>query len=266
MCIAFSVGRGGRNDLADVAAIQILFNLNIPQFPDPQPHELSTDGRIGPNTIAAIVAFETVVMGLPESDGIVAPGDATVRALLAGLPPGPSEEKLAVVLPLALESRIATFYDPLVQGMTAYGITSPLQMAHFLAQIGLESGNFLYTEELASGTAYEGRVDLGNTQPGDGVRYKGRGLIQLTGRANYTAFSHDTGRDYLAQPGLLASDPLVAVDAACWFWQDRGLGPLAERDDVKAVTKRINGLADGPHTHLDERIANLNRAKAVLGL
>ena len=266
MCIAFSVGRGARNDLADVAAFQILFNLNIPQFPDPKPAELATDGRVGPNTFAAIVAFETKVMGLAESDGIVAPGDATIRALLSGLPPGPSEKKLAVVLPLALASRIGTFYDPLVQGMTAYGITSPLQMAHFLAQIGLESGNFLYTEELASGSAYEGRKDLGNTHDGDGVRYKGRGLIQLTGRANYTAFSRYTGVDYLGQPELLARNPLVAVDAACWFWKDRGLGPWAEQDDVKAVTKRINGLADGPHTHLDERIANLNRAKAVLGL
>ena len=266
MCIAFSVGRGGRNDLADVAALQILLNLNMAHFPEPRPHALSTDGRIGPNTINAIIAFETVVMGQAESDGIVAPGDATLRALLAGLPPGPSEEKLAVVLPLALASRITTFYDPLVQGMTAYGITSPLQMAHFLAQIGLESGNFLYTAELASGAAYEGRKDLGNSQDGDGVRYKGRGLIQLTGRNNYTAFSRYTGVDYLAHPELLASDPLVAVDAACWFWKDRGLAPLAEQDDVKAVTKRINGLADGPHTHLDARIANLNRAKAVLGL
>ena len=114
--------------------------------------------------------------------------------------------------------------------------------------------------------AYEGRKDLGNTRKGDGVRYKGRGLIQLTGRANYSAFSAYAGVDYLAQPALLASDPLVAVDAACWFWHDRGLAPLAEQDDVKAVTKRINGLSNGPHTHLDERIANLNRAKAVLGL
>ncbi len=266
MCIAFSVGRGGRNDLADVAALQILLNLNRPHFPAPQPLKLSTDGRIGPNTINALMAFETGVMGLPASDGIVAPGDATVRALLAGLPPGPSEEKLAVVLPLALASRISTFYEPLVQGMTAYGITTPLQMAHFLAQVGLESGNFLYTEELASGAAYEGRKDLGNSRKGDGVRYKGRGLIQLTGRANYSAFSADAGVDYLAQPALLASDPLVAVDAACWFWHDRGLAALAEQDDVKAVTKCINGQSNGPHTHLDERIANLNRAKAVLGL
>jgi putative chitinase len=171
-----------------------------------------------------------------------------------------------VVLPLALQSRIATFYQPLVEGMTGCGITSPPQMARFLAQIGLESGNFLHTEELASGAAYEGRRDLGNTQDGDGVRYKGRGLIQLTGRSNYDTFSRYTGVDYLARPELLASNPLVAVDAACWFWHDRGPAPLAEPDDVTAVTKRINGLANGSHTHLDERIANLNRAKTVLGL
>jgi putative chitinase len=86
MCIAFSVGRGARHDLADVAVFQILFNLNIAQFPDPKPNELDTDGRIGPNTIRAIIAFETVVMRLAEADGIVAPGDATIQALLRGLP------------------------------------------------------------------------------------------------------------------------------------------------------------------------------------
>ena len=266
MCITSSVGRGGRNDLADVTVVQILLNLNRPRFEAPVPAELKTDGRIGPNTIKTIEAFETRVMGLPESDGIVVGGDATIKALLAGLEPGPSKEKLAIVLPMALAKRIELFFGPLVEGMTKYGITTPLQMAHFIAQIGLESGNFLYTEELADGSAYEGRKDLANTQPGDGKKFKGRGLIQLTGRANYTAYSKYTGVDYVADPKPIAKDPLLAVDAACWFWVDRRLGPLADADDVRAVTKRINGLADGPHTHLDQRVANLNRAKAVLGL
>ena len=122
--------------------------------------------------------------------------------------------------------------------------------------------SFLYTEELASGAAYEGRKDLGNTRAGDGRRFKGRGLIQLTGRANYSAYSKYTGIDYVADPTLLSSDPKIAVDVACWFWKDRGLDTLAERDDVKAVTKRINGGYNG----LDDRIQNLRRGKAVLGL
>ncbi len=262
MCITSSVGRGARNDLADVAAIQTLLNLNRSRFPAPRPKLLDTDGRIGPLTLQAIETFETRVMKLPESDAVIAPGDATITALLAGLSPGPSQEKLAIVLPLATGSRIRCYFDPLKAGMIKYGITTPLQMAHFIAQLGHESMSFLYTEELASGAAYGGRRDLGNTRSGDGKRFKGRGLIQLTGRANYTAYSKFTGIDYLADPDRLSTDPVVAVDVSCWFWKDRGLDSLAERDDVKAVTKRINGGYNG----LDDRMHNLHRAKAVLGL
>jgi putative chitinase len=262
MCISSSVGRGGRNDLADVAAIQILLNLNRERFPDPQPAALSTDGRIGPNTLKRIEAFETVVMKLAESDALIAPGDATIKALLAGLPPGPSKEKLAIVLPLAARSKIDLYFEPLKAAIIRYGITSPLQMAHFIAQLGHESMSFLYSEEIASGAAYEGRADLGNTQPGDGKRYKGRGLIQLTGRANYAAYSKAAGVDYVAKPEQLAKDAAVAADVSGWFWKDRGCDKLAAKDDVKAVTKRINGGYNG----LDDRIRNLQRAKAVLGL
>lgn len=262
MCIASTVGRGGRNDLADVAAIQILLNLNRDRFAAPKPDPLDTDGRIGPNTLKRIESFETDVLKLPASDALIAPDDATVTALLAGLPPGPSKEKLTIVLPLAANSKIDLYFEPLKAGMIKYGITTPLQLAHFISQLGHESMSFLYSEELASGAAYEGRTDLGNTQPGDGKRFKGRGLIQLTGRANYAAYSKYTGVDYLAQPELLSTDPMVAVDVACWFWKDRGLDKLAELDDVKAVTKRINGGYNG----LDDRMQNLRRAKAVLGL
>ncbi len=262
MCIAHSVGRGGRNDLADVAAVQILLNVNRSRFPAPRPKALGTDGRIGPMTLSRIEAFERQVMRLPDSDALMAPNDATVRELLAGLPEGPTPDKLAIVLPLAAQSKIDLYFEPLKTGMLSYGITTPLQMAHFIAQVGHESGSLLYSEEIASGQAYEGRKDLGNTKPGDGKRYKGRGLIQLTGRANYTSYSKATGKDYVSQPELLASDPAVAVDVSCWFWVSRGLPAWAEADDVKAVTKRINGGYNG----LDDRISNLRRAKALLGL
>jgi putative chitinase len=262
MSIAGTVGLNGRNDLADVTVVQILLNVNRDRWPAPAPAPLETDGRIGNKTLQAIADFELRVMGLPESDRLVAPGDATLVALLQGLPPGPTQEKLAVVLPRATRSRVELYFEPLKAGMIKYGITSPLQMAHFIAQLGHESASLLYCEEIASGAAYEGRTDLGNTQPGDGRRYKGRGLIQLTGRANYAAYSRFAGVDYLADPTPLATDPRVAVDVSCWFWTDRGLPAMAERDDVKAVTKRINGGFNG----LDDRIANLVRAKAVLGL
>lgn len=262
MPITASVGLSARNDIADVTVVQILLNANLPRMRAPRPAPLKTDGRIGDNTLGAIAAFETGVMGMAESDRIVVPGDATVLALLEGLPAGPTPEKLAVVLPRAADSRIALYFGPLKETMIKYRITTPLQMAHFIAQVGHESGSLLYSEELASGAAYEGRQDLGNTQPGDGVRYKGRGLIQLTGRANYAAFSRFSGVDCVDDCQCLARDPLLAAEAAGWFWVDRGLPALAERDDVRAVTKRINGGFNG----LDDRVLNLFRAKAVLGL
>lgn len=265
MCIARSVGQSGRNDLADVAVFQILFNLNIVRFPNPKPAKLDPDGRIGPNTINAIKSFETTIMKLASSDGMLAPGDATVVALLKGLPPGPSKEKLAIVMPLALPSKIDLYYDPLVAGMKKHQIRSSLRMAHFVAQIAHESASFRFAEEIADGSAYEGRRDLGNTKPGDGKRFKGRGLIQLTGRANYHAYTKDnaaSGVDYEAKPQLVASDPFVGVDVACWFWNKHKLNNLADRDDVKAITRTINGGFNG----LDDRIEYLKRAKAVLGI
>jgi putative chitinase len=262
MCIAKSVGVSGRNDLTDVLIFQILFNLNIPRFPEPLPATLKLDGKIGPRTIKAIERFETTVMGHPASDAMVAPGDATIRALLKGLPPGPSKEKLAVVMPRALERKVDLYYDPLVASMKKYGITTGRRMAHFIAQIGHETASLRYAEEIADGSAYEGRADLGNTEPGDGRRFKGRGLIQLTGRANYTEYSRGSGVDYVSRPHLVASDPFVAVDVACWYWHKRRINALADKDDVKAVTKAINGGYNG----LDDRIEYLGRAKAVLGL
>jgi putative chitinase len=260
MCIARSVGTSGANDITDVMVFQSLFNLNLARFRSPRPAPLKVDGRIGAKTIRAIEAFEVQVMGLKASDGMVAPGDATVQALLKGLPPGPVKEKLAIVMPRAVPTSINRYYDALVTSMKRYDITTPLRIAHFIAQIGHESASFRYTEELADGSAYEGRRDLGNTEAGDGRRYKGRGLIQLTGRANYAAYSADTGIDYLASPQKVASDPFVATDVSCWFWARNKLNSLADRDDIKAVTKRVNGGYNG----LDDRLDYLGRAKAVL--
>jgi len=262
MPISRSVGRTAQNELTDVLLVQVLFNLNRHRFPDPKPPLLKTDGRIGPGTIAAIEQFETLVMKQPASDGMLAPGDATIRALLEGLPPGPTKEKLEVVMPRALQEKVDLLYEPLVKAMNKYQITTALRAAHFIAQVGHETASFLYMEEIASGAAYEGRSDLGNNQAGDGKRFKGRGLIQLTGRANYTAYSNDCGVDYVTNPTAVASDPFVCVDVAAWYWNKRKINELADKDDVKAVTKAVNGGFNG----LDDRIDYLNRAKAVLGI
>lgn len=155
----------------------------------------------------------------------------------------------------------------IVQGMATampglvseFAISTPLRQAHFLAQLAHESDGFRTTVEYASGAAYEGRRDLGNTVTGDGKRFKGRGLIQLTGRANYESASRALGVDLIANPDEAARFP-VAARAAGWFWSTRRLNALADKDDVRAITKRINGGFNG----LEDRKGYLARAKAVL--
>jgi predicted chitinase len=112
--------------------------------------------------------------------------------------------------------------------------------------------------------AYEGRRDLGNTQPGDGPRFKGRGLIQLTGRANYQQYGQAIGRDLLTneQWRQVADDPNLAVDVACWYWETRRLNPFADQDDITTITRRINGGLNG----LTDRQRLLARARFFLGL
>lgn len=129
--------------------------------------------------------------------------------------------------------------------MRTYGILdNPLRFIHFMAQLTHESGNFRYMEEIASGKAYEGRKDLGNIHAGDGVRYKGRGPIQLTGRANYRKYGQQLGIDLENNPEIVAL-PSMGLMVACKFWSDNGLNALADKDDVVAVTRRINGGTNG---------------------
>lgn len=145
----------------------------------------------------------------------------------------------------AKQSAIDLFADPINAVMEKYNIDTSLRMAHFLAQIGHESGELRYREEIASGAAYEDRKDLGNTQKGDGRLFKGRGLIQLTGRANYAAYGNDIGVDLLAYPSLVASDDMLCVGVAGWYWNRKGLNKYADVDDIVTITKRINGGLNG---------------------
>lgn len=141
-------------------------------------------------------------------------------------------------------STVQVFVPYLNTYCNRYEINTPIRIAAFLAQIGHESGRFAYLEEVASGRAYEGRKDLGNTQPGDGVRYKGRGLIQLTGKSNYMQLSKDVGIDFVAQPELL-SLPEFAVMSACWYWNKHKLNSLADKGLFRDITKKINGGYNG---------------------
>lgn len=142
----------------------------------------------------------------------------------------------------------------------AYGVMeNPLRLAHFMAQLCHESGSFRYMEEIASGAAYEGRADLGNTQTGDGRRYKGRGPIQITGRANYRRFGRLIGIDIESAPEI-AANPSIGLHLALEYWRDRKLNDLADRDDVEAITRRINGGTNG----MADRKAHLVKIKGWL--
>lgn len=167
-------------------------------------------------------------------------------------------DQLKRILPLAGQ-RAEAFCQPLNDAMDEFGINTAARQAAFVAQIGHESGQFRYVRELATGAAYEGRADLGNVVTGDGVRYKGRGLIQITGRTNYTACMLALDIDCVEHPELL-EQPANACRSAAWFWRTHGLNELADKGDQVRVTKRINGGTNG----LADRLALFEVAKGVL--
>lgn len=155
--------------------------------------------------------------------------------------------------------------DQVAQGlnsaMAEAGITSKEEQAMFIAQLAHESAGFQYMEEIASGADYEGRSDLGNTQPGDGVRYKGRGFIQLTGRSNYEAAGAALGLDLINNPELAAT-PENAARVAAWYWSSRGISEIAATGDFVGVTQAINGGTNG----LEDRQNYYARAREVFGI
>lgn len=172
---------------------------------------------------------------------------------------------LSLIFQHAHTQTLQNFCQPLHDAMQEFGIQTPLREAAFLAQIGVETNEFQWLHELASGAAYEGRKDLGNTQLGDGMRFKGRGLIQCTGRANYALCAAALGLPLLDNPGLL-EQPVNACRSAGWFWEKHSLSSLADVGNFLEITRRINGQADGPNTHLKERLAYYEKAKRVLGI
>lgn len=169
-------------------------------------------------------------------------------------------EDLHEIMPLA-KARVNIFAAPLTQAMTKFFIDNPLRQAAFIAQTAHESGELRYVQEIASGAAYEGRKDLGNTQPGDGKRFKGRGLLQITGRHNYSMLRSALGLDVVEHPELLES-PEGACMSAGWWWQTHGLNGLADAEDFERITRRINGGLNGQ----EARLVYYQRAKRVLGI
>lgn len=148
--------------------------------------------------------------------------------------------------------------------IAAGGIDTHLRLSHFMAQLAHESAHFRRTLEFASGAAYEGRKDLGNTRKGDGKRYRGRGLIQTTGRANYAEATRDIQEiapkapDFEAEPVALEEFPWALL-AAVSYWRRRNINRHADRDDLRGVTRAINGGYNG----LDDRRNYLRKTKSI---
>ena len=188
-------------------------------------------------------------------------------------------DQLNKIMPNA-RTKAGIFLPALNAAMLEFGINTPARTASFLAQLAHESGQLVYVRELWGPTPSQLRYerdfsaawppragtdrnqlpfDLGNSQAGDGSRFRGRGLIQIPGRSNDAACGKALGLDLLAQPALL-EQTVNACRSAGWFWQSRGLNALADAGDQVAVTKRINGGTNG----LAERLAYFKIAQKVL--
>lgn len=176
-------------------------------------------------------------------------------------------EKFKKIFPNLKQFSYSDFYIQFIDNLAIpdFGFTTDKRLYYFLAQIGHESGGLAYFSEIADGSAYEGRKDLGNTQVGDGKRYKGRSPIQLTGRYNYEDYSEYLTKlgidlDILSKPELVANNLLISCICPFYYWQREDLHRFADNDDFKGLTRAINGGLN----HLDRRVEYLVKVKSIL--
>ncbi len=185
-----------------------------------------------------------------------------------------TEQQLKSIFKKCNVEKIKFYTEAFNKVWPQFEINTPKRIAAFLGQVGVESGELKYDKELPSkwnmkdpkdpnekvGTLYEGRRTLGNIMPGDGPRFIGRGILQLTGRANYTDYSRKLKIDLVTNPDLAAT-PEVSVRIACQYFKDRNLLAAADAWDLETVTKKVNGLA---MLHHDKRVAYSEVALKVL--
>ena len=261
MAIQKSVGDQGVNDKVDVKVIQAALNLaHSAAFKFK--NRLIVDGKNGNKTITAIELFQKDIVKLNNPDGRIDVGGKTLKALKKNLVIRLNQDSLMAIMAMGLKSTVNLYLNLLNTALPKYQINTPLRIAHFLAQVGHESMSFVYTQEIASGAAYEGRKDLGNIKKGDGIRFKGRGLLQLTGRDNYESYGKYIKKDLLklGNEQIVATTPKYALDVSLWFWNNRKLNKYADNDNIKSITRRVNGGYNG----LADRELYLKRAKFFL--
>ncbi len=156
-----------------------------------------------------------------------------------------TKDNLKKIMPHASSEKIDAYLEPINRVCHEFEINTAKRAAAYIAQVAHESCSLLYEEEIADGSAYEGRRDLGNTQRGDGKRYKGRGLIQVTGRYNYRDCGKALGLPLEEKPELLLKDPYTNALSTGWYWKSRNINAAADAGDFRKVTKLINGGTNG---------------------
>jgi putative chitinase len=185
-----------------------------------------------------------------------------------------TEKQLKAIYPNCKPEKVKSYTAAFNVVFPIFEVDTPARIAAFLGQVGVESGELRYDKELPSkynkkdpkdpnepcGSLYEGRKLLGNTQAGDGPKFIGRGVLQLTGRANYTDMSKKIGIDLVAHPEK-AAEADVSVRIACQFFKDRGLFAKADAWDLREITRRVNGNAC---LHHEQRVAFSEKALKVL--
>lgn len=248
-------------------------------------YTITIDGIWGPTSQRSFDSLATryrKLTGQPEWESSLPLSPATVT------PSFITEAQLKAMLPQSNWDKVELYLGPLNETMEVFEINTGLRKAHFMAQVLHETAYFKYSEEIASGKAYEGRADLGNTQPGDGMLFKGRGMLQITGRTNYVKCQAYL-RERLNSPTLditssttaasqLATNPLLAALASGYFWSviKPKLNASADADDIYWVSVYVNGWAKqaNPYypnkekepNHMKERVAMLNVTKKAFGL
>ncbi|RDI51652.1 glycoside hydrolase family 19 protein [Nocardia mexicana] len=241
----------------------------------PGPATSAQDGQFGPvgrgmpgtpAETAAVLTANPHNQGEPSETGVVASVPAAQPHTAIDPPPGITAEQLVAIMPDLPLDRAQEYLPALNTAMAEGGITTPPRQAAFLAQLAHESCQLRYFEELGDDDYFsqydpgQPNTAAGNTEPGDGPRYHGRGPIQLTGRGNYRAAGEALGLDLEGNPELAAA-PDIGFRIAQWYWTSRDINTLADMGDFAAVTQAVNGGFNG----LAAREEYFQRALAVLG-
>ena len=217
------------------------------------PNKISVGQQINVPSAAKATEVDALAATTTAVEAIAAKTNAPINGLTV--------QQLRAIVPNLPVAKAQEYLPHLNAALAEFNINTPARQAAFVAQLAHESVGLTAFEEFASGRAYEGRPDLGNVKPGDGVRFKGRGPIQLTGRSNYREVGKALGIDLENNPKL-ASRPEVGFRIAGQFWERNGLNKLADARKFDSITKRVNGGFNGKA----DRDRYYARAKDVLGV